>query len=540
MFKIASGFFIVVFCFMFFVTITGILNADPYFEIFKVKPDGLKNEVQLTESPYRHWAPCWSPDGSWIVYQRWDDNDIYQIWKVDSAGNTEVQLTDENEHHYRPEWSPDGNWIVYDRNDATDRQQIYKVDTTGAGIEIALTNSSYHHHYPKWSPDGNWIAYMTYWSPGGSHVYKIPSGGGAEVQLTTGDAWNGGWEPVSWSPNGDWISYVFKVGGNDGINQIFKVDTAGNTEVQLTFESLSHRWPHWSPDGKCIAYAGWTSGRGICKVDTAGGPEVILNTQINGVYNDWDPSSEWVVCCRGKIWKVDSGGSSELQLTANSAYVARWSSDGNWIVYTQSAEVTGIELVYFTATAKNRFVLLKWQSSIGNGNVNYFIIKRKEKEGDYEELTTIPAQGGSSAQTYSYEDHAVEPYNSYWYKLGCSDKDNNIKWYDPVKVVYGGKDLPGVLKLRVIPTISNRDFHVSYDIKKQSDILAKFPVNFTIYDASGRVVRVLLEGQLRAGSYNSVWNGEDVNGRAVKPGIYFCKLEIDGSASETIKVMVIR
>lgn len=41
-----------------------------------------------------------------------------------------------------------------------------------------------------------------------------------------------------------------------------------------------------------------------------------------------------------------------------------------------------------------------------------------------------------------------------------------------------------------------------------------------IFDASGRLVRTLVDGTLPAGRYRTVWNGVDDRGTAVASGVY--------------------
>lgn len=53
---------------------------------------------------------------------------------------------------------------------------------------------------------------------------------------------------------------------------------------------------------------------------------------------------------------------------------------------------------------------------------------------------------------------------------------------------------------------------------------APSPVRLEIFDAAGRLVRVLVTGEQAAGSYEPVWQGTDESGRAVQSGIYFARL----------------
>lgn len=50
---------------------------------------------------------------------------------------------------------------------------------------------------------------------------------------------------------------------------------------------------------------------------------------------------------------------------------------------------------------------------------------------------------------------------------------------------------------------------------------AAMDVNLHIYDASGRLVRTLVEGSLAAGQHAVAWNGKDERGAGVSSGVYF-------------------
>jgi hypothetical protein len=53
-------------------------------------------------------------------------------------------------------------------------------------------------------------------------------------------------------------------------------------------------------------------------------------------------------------------------------------------------------------------------------------------------------------------------------------------------------------------------------------------VRICVYDVSGRLVRVLSDDQFKpAGSYRTVWDGKDEQGRLVASGVYFCRLQTD-------------
>jgi hypothetical protein len=60
-----------------------------------------------------------------------------------------------------------------------------------------------------------------------------------------------------------------------------------------------------------------------------------------------------------------------------------------------------------------------------------------------------------------------------------------------------------------------------------------------VYNASGRVVATLFEGQLPAGGERLIWDGTDTSGQRVSSGVYFVRLESEGE-SRASKVVLIR
>ncbi|MBM4116803.1 DUF11 domain-containing protein [bacterium] len=65
------------------------------------------------------------------------------------------------------------------------------------------------------------------------------------------------------------------------------------------------------------------------------------------------------------------------------------------------------------------------------------------------------------------------------------------------------------------------------------------PISLKIYDAGGRLLRALAEGELPAGPASPLWDGRDDAGRQVPAGIYFYRLRAGGEVL-TRKLLVIR
>jgi len=64
-------------------------------------------------------------------------------------------------------------------------------------------------------------------------------------------------------------------------------------------------------------------------------------------------------------------------------------------------------------------------------------------------------------------------------------------------------------------------------------------VDLAVFDVSGRRVATLADGFLSAGPHRVVWDGTDARGLAVGSGVYFVRLEADGSAA-TRKMLLLK
>jgi C1A family cysteine protease len=64
-------------------------------------------------------------------------------------------------------------------------------------------------------------------------------------------------------------------------------------------------------------------------------------------------------------------------------------------------------------------------------------------------------------------------------------------------------------------------------------------VNLSVYDVRGRLVTVLAEGEHEAGPHALTWYGRDARGNDVASGVYFLRLEADGTVA-TRKMVLVR
>jgi Tol biopolymer transport system component len=61
------------------------------------------------------YSPSWSPDGRWIAFSTWDDEERGHLWRIPAEGGRPERLTEEPGEYVHPVWSPDGSELVVAR-----------------------------------------------------------------------------------------------------------------------------------------------------------------------------------------------------------------------------------------------------------------------------------------------------------------------------------------------------------------------------------------------------------------------------------------
>ncbi|MEK6649866.1 MAG: amidohydrolase, partial [Bacteroidota bacterium] len=91
-------------------------------------PDGHPRRL-TTDDRNLEFYPSFSPDGKWIVYTTWNDDEMGAVRKVSARGGAPTVLTRTKGTFVEPSFSPDGKRIVYRRTGGDDlRGALYSRD----------------------------------------------------------------------------------------------------------------------------------------------------------------------------------------------------------------------------------------------------------------------------------------------------------------------------------------------------------------------------------------------------------------------------
>jgi Tol biopolymer transport system component len=187
------------------------------------------------------YRPRWSPDGSRIVFQRFEGNRS-NIFVMDADGSDVRQLTSKG--GFPPAWSPDGSRIVFGSGRDGD-EDVFVMAADGSG-ETKLTRNTFSDVTAAWSPDGAWIAFASRRN-GNTDLYLIRPDGSDEVRFTRNDAHD---RDPDWAPDGTQVVFQSNRNGWD----IYTKHMHGGTPARLTRGPALDWAPAWAPDGTKIAY----------------------------------------------------------------------------------------------------------------------------------------------------------------------------------------------------------------------------------------------------------------------------------------------
>jgi hypothetical protein len=170
-------------------------------------------------------------------------------------------------------------------------------------------------------------------------------------------------------------------------------------------------------------------------------------------------------------------------------------------------------------------VTLAWTTPPGTDHVGFHVYRGDHAEGPFHRLTSELIPGPSP---YAFVDRQAADVLTAYYRLGAVDRSGHEQMLGLVSVTAGAQ----LVRTDLMPNAPN-PFGGATEVRFA--LAQRESVRVSIFDARGRLVRVLTSGERDAGVHALPWDGRDLNGRAVASGSYVCKLETP-SATRTLKL----
>jgi len=227
-----------------------------------------------------------------------------------------------------------------------DYQAIFVADSNGVKLKRISPQNSIDRD-PAVSPDGKKIAISGSIPNGnGSDLYVMNADGTNRIRITTDPDGTGrmaGWsEQPAWSPDGKRIAFV---GYSQNELQIFVMNADGTGIKQITHWEASSASPEWSADGKRILFArdmvGWEN-KGIFEIDVDGSNVRQLTSGYRDRRPTRSPDGSRIAFVRdfqdsrGMSLFVMGSDATDLKRLADGLYWGAnpaWSPDGNSIAF---------------------------------------------------------------------------------------------------------------------------------------------------------------------------------------------------------------
>jgi len=309
--------------------------------------------------------PQISPDGKQIVYTR------RYVNKIDDRWDSALWIMNADGSHNRmlgkgasPVWSPDGTRIAFLKEGEPRGTQIFVRYMDAEGATSQITRADESPSDVRWSPDGKWLGFSMFvsspktwkidmpeapkgakWTPapryetslhfkqdrvgfmesGRRHLFVAPADGGSPRQLTRGewsvgsrfDALDGG-VGYDWTPDSRSIVFDGFADSTSDMNYrssyIYVVDVATAAMRRLTAQDGAWSGPAVSPDGRKIAYRGYTQVKDsyhaselyLMNADGSGTQKITgdLDRDVGDV--TWSPDGS------GLYFTIDDHGTSNL------------------------------------------------------------------------------------------------------------------------------------------------------------------------------------------------------------------------------------
>ncbi len=190
-------------------------------------------------------------------------------------------------------------------------------------------------------------------------------------------------------------------------------------------------------------------------------------------------------------------------------------------VTTQWSDIIPVELTSFNAVSNGKNVNINWTTSTETNNLGFELYRNNLK------IAFVKGKGTTTEkQNYFYNDNNLNS-GKYNYQLFQIDYDGTRSLVASTETEVNVTPVDFGLSQNY-PNPFNPSTNISFSIPKATN------VKITIFNAIGKEIAVLVNGNYESGTHNITWNANNI-----ASGMYFYKMEA-GNFTSTKKMMLIR
>jgi len=240
-----------------------------------------------------------------------------------------------------------GGIIAFASDRNSGRMDLYLINADGSEL-AQITHTKDDIISPSWSPDGSNLAFLV--SRSGQLSLSILSLDSALANPLTDHSISLVEDPVeesppSWSPDGSMIFYAAE---EEGIVNLFKIDSDGMNKFQITDNEYNEKHPSLSPDGTKLVFSSDKSGSfDLYLIDGFNLSDIQLQIPIqltsgegDDLFPSWSPDSGQILFTTTQngdknisIIELESGSIQTIQDSTADEWMASWSPASNQIVF---------------------------------------------------------------------------------------------------------------------------------------------------------------------------------------------------------------
>jgi Tol biopolymer transport system component/DNA-binding winged helix-turn-helix (wHTH) protein len=266
--------------------------------IYQADEDG-RNAHQFLATDGDPGDFAWSPDGRVLRFTLYSHKTVtWALWEVNADGTNPHPLLpgwDAAPEDSRGNWSPDGKYFFFQSKHVKtldvwvmrEGQGLFGREPRGP---VRVTNGPWSYSSPAVSRDGRRVFAYSVRGFNDFVRYDAPS----HQFLPVLNGIRGDW--VDYSRDGQWIAY-----GATGETTFGRMRVDGSERLDLTPTGLGGHGPHWSPDGRSLAFTGLTAS-GVLKAfiisADGGAPKELFADDRNQLDPAWSPDGKLMAFVR--------------------------------------------------------------------------------------------------------------------------------------------------------------------------------------------------------------------------------------------------